>query len=282
LVYLAHLWKRVKLARNWLRILKETATDAYLAVGPLLGTEISRKVVGIGTGGDTTKQIDLVAERAIIRYLERNKVSCTVVGEECGTVRIGEEPEAYVVVDSIDGTTNAVRGISFASTSIAVSPKDRLNDVEDAIVMRLDNGKPYTAEKGRGAEYDGGRICPSKVKSIRDAVVSIDISRSPENIDRILPLMKSSSHIRCLGSAALEICQVGSGQLDAYVDVRGKLRTTDIAAAVLVLKEAGGVILKPDGTELEDVPLTVVSRFSLIAASNIEMFHTILQKLEGE
>jgi len=279
---LTHLWKRVKLARNWSRILKETAADTYLAVGPLLGTEISRKVVGIGTGGDTTKQIDLIAERAIIRYLERNKVSCTVVGEECGTVRIGEEPEAYVVVDSIDGTTNAVRGISFASTSIAVSPKDRLNDVEHAIVMRLDNGKAYTAEKGRGAEYDGGRICPSEVKSIRDAVISIDISRSPENIDRILPLMKSASHIRCLGSAALEICQVGSGQLDAYVDVRGKLRTTDIAAAMLVLKEAGGVVLKPDGKELDDVPVTVVNRFSLVAASNIKMFRTILQKLEGE
>lgn len=266
---------------DWLRILKEAATDAFLAVSPLMGTEVSKRVVGIGIGGDVTKQIDAVAENAIMQCLKRNHISCTVVGEECGTIRIGEEPEAYVVVDSVDGTTNAVRGINFASTSIAVSPEDRLNRVRYAIVMRLDNGKAYTAVKGRGAQYDEGKISPSRVQSLQDAVISIDISRNPQNIDRVLPLLKAISHIRCLGSSALEICQVASAQLDAYVDVRGKLRTTDIAAAILILKEAGGVILDPDGNELGDVPLTVISRFSLIAAANAAIFDEILQKLEG-
>jgi len=267
------------LKREWLKVLKETADAVYSAVSPLLGTEISKKVVGIGAAGDATKQIDALAEKVIIQYLEKNRISCILVGEECGTIKIDGEPEAYVAVDSIDGTTNAIRGINFASTSIAASPIDSLNNVEAAIVMRLDNGKAYTAEKGRGAKYNGKKISPSGVKSLEEAVVAIDISRSPENIDRILPLLKSASHIRCLGSAALEICQVASGCLDAYIDVRGKLRTTDIAAAMLILKEAGGVILEPNGREIKNVPLTVINRFSLIAAANMEMFYEALQKI---
>jgi len=267
------------LNRNWLRVLKKVADDVYLTVSPLLGTEMSKRTVGIGAGGDVTKHIDALAEKVIIQYLERNHISCVFIGEECGTMKIGGDPEAYMIVDSIDGTMNAIRGINFASTSIAVSPKDRLNKIEAAIVMRLDNGKAYVAEKERRAEYDGKRIKPSETKSLEDAVIAIDISRSPENIERILPLMKVASHIRCLGSAALEICHVASGNLDAYIDVRGKLRTTDIAAAMLILKEADGIVLKPNGEELEDFPLTVMSRFSLISAANMDIFYEILRRL---
>lgn len=261
-------------------ILKEAADEVYSAVSPLLGTEISRETVGLGAGGDSTKHIDALAEDVIIQYLKRKQVSCTLISEERGTIRIGQGKEAYLIVDSIDGTTNAVRGISFASTALAVSAADRLSEMRAAIVMRLDNGKAYTAKKGEGAEYDGAKVKPSSVKRFREAVIAVDISRSPENIDRILPLLKASSHIRCLGSAALEICHVASGQLDASIDVRGKLRTTDIAAAALILKEAGGVLLGPDGKDLEDVPLTVISRFSLIAAANMDLFHEIMKTLD--
>jgi len=270
------------LKRNWPRILKEIANGVYLAVNPILGTKISSKAVGIGAGGHITRKIDNLAEKAIVRYLEKNRISCILIGEECATIKIGEESETYMIVDSIDGTTNAVKGINFASTSIAVSQKDSLKSIEAAIVMRLDNGKAYTAEKGKGAEYNDKKLNPSKVKSLEEAVMAIDISRSPENVERILPLLKIARHIRCLGSAALEICHVASGQLDAYVDVRDKLRTTDIAAAMLILKEAGGVILQPSGEELRDAPLTLVNRFSVIAATNMELVSEILQELEDE
>lgn len=72
------------------------------------------------------------------------------------------------------------------------------------------------------------------------------------------------------------------GGVRAYVDVRGKLRTTDISAAVLVPDEAGGVVLKPNGDQLMSVPLTAVNRFSLVAAANTGLFHKILQRLEDK
>ncbi len=264
---------------SWSDILKEIANNVLLEVQPLLGTEESRENVGLGASGDVTKRIDAVSENVIIEYLMRKGISCIFVGEESGTMRIGDNPEVYFIVDSVDGTTNAVRGISFTSTSIAVSYGDDLRDVEAALVMRLDNGGIYEAEKGRGARYNGERIEPSGINRLEEAVISIDISRSPENVERLLPLMKRAKHIRSLGSAALEICLVASGQLDAYVDVRGKLRTTDIAAATLILKEAGGVILKPNGEDLGGAPLTVISRFSLISAANIDLYKEITDLL---
>ena len=146
---------------DWLKVLEEIANEVYLTVNPLLGTEMSKRTVGIGASGDPTKQIDAIAEEVVVQYLKKNNISCVLVGEECGTVKIGGEPEVYMIVDSIDGTTNATRGINFASTSMAASPKDSLNSIETAVVMRLDNGKVYTAEKGRGAKYDGKKISPS-------------------------------------------------------------------------------------------------------------------------
>jgi len=267
------------LGGDWPKILEEIASNVYSAVTPLLGTESSARVVGVGAGGDATTRIDAIAERVVIEYLGKNGISCILVAEESGVRRIGLEPEAYLVVDGIDGTTNAVRGIDFASTSIAVSPADSLDRVESAIVTRLDNGKSYTAQRGRGGRYDGKKIRPSTVRNLMEAVIAVDISRSPENLRKVLPLLEESSHIRCLGSASLEICQVASGHLDACVDVREKLRITDIAAAVLILREAGGLIVNPHKKRLENVPLTVANRFSVMAAANEEILNSIFQRL---
>lgn len=260
---------------NWLDILEKSVNEVYKAVNPLLGTVESRETVGIGASGDITRRIDALAEEVIIRYLDENGISCIFIGEECGRRKIGKNPEAYLVVDSIDGTTNAIRGINFSSTSIAMSPTNRLSGIEAAVIKKLDDGGTYTAEKGAGAKLNNIRIQSSDVKNLNSAVISVDVSRSPETIERVTPILKAGKHIRQLGSAALEICYVASGQLDAYVDLRNKLRTTDIAAAMLIIKEAGGVILTPNGDSLKDVTLTEINRFSFIAANNMQLFNEI-------
>ena len=95
---------------NWIRILEEISNEVYTSVKPLMGTEKSRETVGIGASGDLTREIDIIAEEVIIDYLERNHISCILVSEECGVRRIGKSPKTYVIVDSVDGTTNAMRG----------------------------------------------------------------------------------------------------------------------------------------------------------------------------
>lgn len=264
------------LRKKRLDYLRGIAKEVYSAVHPLLGASESGRIVGSGFGGDETKLIDEVAEDAIFRYLRRNRLSCMFVGEECGVQKIGEDPSFFLIADAVDGTTNAVRGIDFVSTSLAISPTDRLEDLEAAVVMNLSHGGIYEAEKCKGARYNGKSIEPSKTASLEDSVLSVDISRTPGIIGKVSSLMETVKSLRAFGSAALEICHVASGFLDAYVDVRTRLRTVDIAAGMLILREGGGVFLQPDGKGFHGVPLTELNRFSVIAAANEEIYKKIV------
>ncbi len=236
---------------------------------------------GVGAGGDIMKKIDLVAEIALTKVLEKNDVSYTLISEESGIKKIGETPEGcYVTVDPVDGSTNAVRGLPFIATSIAVSKKPFLQDVEAAIVTDLYRDIAYTAMKGKGARRNGKKITPSKKASLEEAVVGVDFKalKTKPHLDRLAPILEKAKHIRHLGANALEICYVADGTEDAFVDVRGKLRATDAAAACLILKESGGLMVTPEGKEI-DVPLVPTQGISFIAAGNKPLYEKIAKLL---
>jgi len=236
----------------------------------------------VGAGGDTSKRIDVAAENAVIDCLRRHEVSCTLVSEEAGTKRIGDKPSNYyVTVDPVDGTTNAVRGVPFMCTVIAVSRGPRLSDVETALVHDLVHDKVYTAQKNRGAYLNGKRINPSDTADLKDALIGVDCNtfRIRELIDRLEGLFVKAKHFRHFGANALEICYVADGHTDAFIDIRGKLRVTDMAASQLILTEAGGIMLTPKGTEL-DAPLEATQRVSFIAAANSKIYEAIKEALK--
>lgn len=262
--------------RNTIDILMNVAREIYSTVHPLLGTVNARKIVGSGFGGDKTRFIDAASEKAAIEYLERNNFSCIFVGEECGVRRIGSSPNFYLAVDGVDGTNNAIRGIKFASASLALSRTEYLGDIEAAVVLDLYNGEIFSAERGSGAKRNEQTISPSEVKYLKDSIVSINITKNVEATKRLLPVISRARGIRSFGSAALEICHVACGLLEAYVDLRGVLRTIDFAAGMLILREAGGVLLQPSGEEIPSVPITEIRRFSIIASANKEILKEIL------
>ena len=264
-----------------LDVLADIAKEIYRNVHPLLGSPKSGKALGVGFGGDLTRFIDQVAEETIVRYLRQKDLSCILVGEEGGVQKIGETPKYYLIVDAVDGTTNAVRGINFASASLAVADSDRLRDIEAAAVINLFNGELYVAERGKGARLDGKRIAPSKASTLKESVVSVDVSSTPERLDVIIPLMKSARRVRSLGAASLEICYVASGALDAYVDMRSKIRTLDFAAAMLILRESGGFFSLLNTDEEWKIPLTKLKRFSIIAAANENLYSQIVSLISS-
>ena len=260
-------------------LLVSIAREIFSAVHPLLGTEKAREIVGLGFGGDKTRFIDAVSEEAAIHFLNERGFSCILIGEECGVKELGSQPKFYLVLDGVDGTTNAIRGIGFSSASLALSPTKWLKDIEAAAVINLYNGGIYSAEKGEGAKFNGKSIKASDRRRLEEAVVSIDVSRSPKAAEKIAPLVRKVRAIRALGSASLEICHVASGLLEAYIDVRGKLRIMDFAAGMLIVKEAGGVFLQPNGEELPNIQLTHIGGFSVVAASNKTIFDEISSTL---
>jgi myo-inositol-1(or 4)-monophosphatase len=267
------------LAEKDICILKSIAREVYSVTNPLLGTAESGRTVGLGFGEDETSFIDNVAEKAILNYLIQNKISCIFVGEEGGVQKLGEKPSFYLVTDAVDGTTNAIRGLRFASTSLAISLANDLGSVEAAVVMDLADGGIYEASRGEGAYYNSVKIKTSNTAVLDKAVLSVDVSRAPNSVNKIIPLVKAAKSVRSLGSAALEICQVASGRLDAFVDVRSRLRMIDIAAAMLIVKEAGGVILQPNGASFSNYPLTELNRFSVIASANKKIHNRIVSHI---
>jgi len=121
---------------NWLQLFKEATEEVLKEIKPFLGSERANKAMGRGAGGDITKYIDRLAEETVIKTLETNNVSCTLISEECGVRKLGEECSDHVILDSIDGTTNATRSIPFVCTSIAHSKSDSLK-----VASKEDNGK---------------------------------------------------------------------------------------------------------------------------------------------
>ena len=236
---------------------------------------------GIGAGGDVMKRIDLIAEKTLIEIIEKEGFSCTLVSEETGIREIGENPENfYVTTDPIDGTTNATRGIPFIATSIAVSKKPYLNQIEIALVTDLYHNITYTAKIGKGAHRNGAKIKSSEIQSLDEAVIGVDFThKALEIASRLKLMLEKTKHLRHLGANALELCYVADGTTDGFIDLRGKLRVTDIAAAYLILKEAGGIITKPDGKEL-NAELEPTQRVSFIAVGNKRLYEMIMEQIK--
>jgi len=246
----------------------------------LFGSVEAKAGFGIGAGGDVIKKIDLAAENALIQTLQDYGVSCTLISEETGTRAIGSNPSSfYLISDPLDGTTNAVRGSPFMAVSLAVSRRPYLRDVETALVCDPIHGVTYTAERGEGAFRDHEGIQPSLTTSLKEAVIGVDFNtlKIRELMQRLIPLLEETKHLRHFGADALELCYVADGSTDAFIDIRGKLRVTDIAAAYLILREAGGILVTPEGNEL-DVALDATQRVAFIAAAN-KTFYTEIQKL---
>lgn len=233
-----------------------------------LAPHLVEKIVKQGAGGDHTRMIDLVAEEAAISYLESVSFRGRLLSEELGEKRFGADDFPLIVLDPVDGTTNAARGINFFSISVALSSGALLSDVIAGAVMELPSGRLFTAEKWKGAFMDGKRIGVRAKSSLRDGLIGVDFNvlGNQQKMFEILPLCLGVKHIRNMGSAALELCYVASGGLDLYADNRSMLRVTDIAAAYVIILEAGGSMLDLNGNTL-DCELSLNERISLVAGS---------------
>ena len=123
---------------------------------------------------------------------------------------------------------------------------------------------------------NGEKIEPSKTTDIDDAVIGVDMNtfRIKEHSAKLQKLFRAGKHFRHFGANAQEICYVADGSTEAFIDMRGKLRVTDMVASYLILKEAGGIIRAPEGNEL-DAPLEATARLSFISAANNTLYEKI-------
>jgi fructose-1,6-bisphosphatase/inositol monophosphatase family enzyme len=223
------------------------------------------KRVGIGADGTPTQYIDKVAENIALRYIKESKLSINLLSEEAGFIDFGGE--YTLILDPIDGTRNAVRGIPFYGVSLAVG-KNTLNSVEYAIVLNIPTQDIYLAEKGGGAYLNNQPICAPQ--HLSGEILSSIILRKG---------MKSLTYVtRSLGAASLEMCLVAHGAIDCFACLRDHLRIADIAAATLIVREAHGMVCNREGKEL-DMPCDIMECTSVVAAINKEALSRFLANL---
>jgi myo-inositol-1(or 4)-monophosphatase len=248
-------------------VLKQACKQVHAKTRVLAGTARASMQMGRGAGGDMSRRIDLVAEKTVIELLRKRRIDATIIGEECGRI---EGRSGYIVMDAIDGTTNAVRGIPFFCCSIAFATDFRLSTVTDAAIIDLARGDLYHASEGRGAFLNGRRISAKK-ESPPDPTIGVNVSGvKPSVVERLAPIIAAADHTRQFGANALEMCFLARGFLDAYIDLRGKIRPTDIAAGYLIASEAGAKVYSDDGSDLES-DLDVKTRLSYVVVANDSM-----------
>jgi len=254
-----------------IKILAQNTVDkTYRKVKRAQSTDFHRfgKNIGIGADGTPTKYIDKIAEDAAISFIKKSPVNVNILSEEAGFLDF--KSEYTFVLDPVDGTRNAYRGIPFYSVSLGVG-KTSLNDVEYGIVKNISTGDTYVAEKNHGAFVNKKRIMVPETPD-KEMLSSLTLGMNYD--DLTLDLAKKDK-VRSLGSASLEMCMVAIGALDFYVVGREYIRVVDIAASTLIVREAGGVVTNIHGDEL-DMPFSLDERSSVIAACNKELIQKII------
>lgn len=260
-----------------LEILFRINAAVHAAVREARSSPHRADVVAMGADGSPTEAIDQVAERTILHRLDAEGVDWDLLSEEIGHVRRGGGQ--LLVVDPIDGTHNVLRGLPFASISLALGARD-LDGIDIGVVHDLYRGTTYWARKGEGAYRDGRRIHVRPWQA-RSDVAFLSLGRY--TVDRAIARGRRARRIRSLGCASLEMIKVAEGVGDAYLFENQpeslNLRVTDIAAGYRIVLEAGGGVCNADGRSIADFPLRVEPRTSVVAYGDPAFRSAIL---EGE
>jgi len=262
-----------------IQVLREASKQVYENVKNLAGTEEAAGDFGRGAGGDISRRIDIVAEKTVLDYLKKINFDCIVLGEECGRVELSNKPKGYVIMDAIDGSANAVRGVPFFCCSLAFATENKLSSITDAVVTNLTNGDLYWATKGNGAYLNETKIHVNDKKPVYRIVGVNTSGASPELMVKLQPIFERHNHTRHFGANALEMAYFAQGLIDIFIDFRNKIRIQDVAAGYLLIKEAGGLILDYNQNPL-DSDLSYETRLSFIAAANQEILDDVMSKIK--
>jgi len=237
-------------------------------------------VTGIGADGAGTFEADRVAEDSILGSIRESGFGGTVISEEKGEVSFGRD-RALIVVDPLDGSNNAVKGIPFCGISLAL-----LEDMRPrvAYVKMVGLQREFHAIEGRGAFEGNRQVRTSGVSSLKDAFISLARPGHDADFTRYEKVMRRARRVRIFGGSAIEICFVAAGILDAYLNLnitfgldRGE-KLVDVAASSLILREAGGVVLEHDGTELR-LERDLRRRSNLLAVANGTLYQDVASLL---
>ena len=191
---------------------------------------------------DFVTNADIKAEKAIIEELKKARPNYSIISEENGVEKNKDESNFWII-DPIDGTTNFLHGVPHFAISIALQSN---NEIVCGLIFDPIKDELFYAEKNNGAYFNNQRIRVSKKKDINECLFAV--GKGKYNPDLIC---------RRSGSAALDMAYVASGRFDGYF--QNNLNLWDIAAGIIIVKEAGGIINEIDLSSLKNLKVLASS-----------------------
>ena len=188
--------------------------------------ELEKLQVSSKGPSDFVTNSDKKVEKIIIEELTKSRKKFSIIGEEIGEVK-NPDKENFWIIDPIDGTTNFLHGIPHFAISIALKKKE---EIISGLIFDPIKNEMFYAEKNNGAYFNNKRIRVSKKKNIDECLFATGGKDKTEY----------NLNVRKSGSAALDMAYVGTGRYDGYF--QKNLNIWDIAAGIIIVKEAGGKI----------------------------------------
>jgi myo-inositol-1(or 4)-monophosphatase len=257
---------------DWLAVCRRCAVAVRAALGAFADTAQRAAELGRGAGGDVSLAIDRAAEDAVLAELEMLARPLTVISEELGELALRGGGPTRVVVDPVDGSLNAKRGLPFAALSIAIADGPLMEDVELGYVATLGTPEEWWARRGEGARRDSERL--DRLDPGELEIVALETAR-PSLIGAAGAL--PARRVRALGSVALSLCLLADGRVDAMASLR-PIRSVDSAAAQLIAREAGAAVDFPEAGGLR-ASLELDMRSRVLAARTPEQLARLREAL---
>ena len=218
--------------------------------------EVEKLQVSVKGPSDFVSNADIKAEKIIIDELAKTKKNYSIISEEGGS-KNNQDSENVWIIDPIDGTINFLHGIPHFAISIALKSN---NEIVSGLIFDPIKNEIFYAEKNNGAYFNNHRIRVSKKKNVKECLFA---TGGKEEINTKLNTRKT-------GSAALDLAYVGAGRFDGYF--QNKLNIWDIAAGLIIVKEAGGKINNIDYSNYKNIN---------VLASSTSMYENMLKNLNN-
>ena len=206
--------------------------------------ELEKLQVSVKGPSDFVSNADTKAEKIIIEELSKAKKNFSIISEEDGS-KINQDKNNIWIIDPIDGTTNFLHGVPHFAISIALKSN---NEIVSGLIYDPIKDEMFYAEKNSGAFFNNHRIRVSNKKEINSCLFATGGKDDNKKIDL---------NIRRTGSAALDMAYVASGRYDGYF--QKNLNLWDIAAGVILVKEAGGIVNEIDISQNKNIKITAAS-----------------------
>jgi myo-inositol-1(or 4)-monophosphatase len=253
---------------DWLAVGRALVDDARCVLVDFPTRAEREPVVGTGKGGDETTAIDDAVERGAIARLDALLDDYTLVSEEIGELTKGSGGPR-LVLDPIDGSLNAKRGVPHFCLSLAVADGDTMKDVTYGYLYDFGSGEEWTARRGEGAWVNGERLGDVRPKDELE-LLAFEATLTSSIAEKAGAVVGVAHRLRVMGSLALALCNLAAGRLDGVCSLKGA-RSVDIAAAQLLIREVGLAIELFESPPFDDAPLDLDARSRVVAAANGEL-----------